>query len=79
VTPAETSNWIINADFDTLERKVRSFPDSDHPVLLTWALGVQRDPSRTPSAGIKWAVAIIGTLAPERFDDDDVLDAEVVE
>lgn len=79
LTPTETANWIMNSSFDVLERKVRSFPESDHPILLTWALKIQRDPSLTSVAGIKWAVAIIGTLAPEKFDDDDILDVDVIE
>jgi hypothetical protein len=79
VTPAETAEWIINADFDTLERRVNGFSDHDKLHLLTWALKVQRDPTITSEAGIRWAVAVIGTLAPEKFDDEnEVLEAEVV-
>lgn len=77
----DTSAWILRSSVTVLEKKIRSFPESDHPALLTWALKVQKDPTLAAESGIKWAVAILGTLAPELFDDDDddILDAEVVE
>lgn len=64
-----TEEWILQSSCDILERKIRKFSPNDYPTLLTWALDVQKDSTIASRAGIKWAVAIIGTLAPEMFDE----------
>jgi hypothetical protein len=77
MSPAEVEQWILKSSFDTLEAKLFSFDTEDRKYLLTWAKDLERRQMGN-EAQIKWAVAIIGALAPHDFLEDDPLNAKEI-
>jgi len=75
---SKTRQWIDEASFARLEQRVLSLDEKSKPEFLSWARSYYNngcDPVK-----LKWAVAIIGTLAPEELDDDEsILDAEILD
>ena len=81
MTQDEVYTWMATASFLRLESRILKMSEGTKRYSLEWArkyLNEGCDPVR-----MKWAVAIVGTLAPEELgdeeDDRDILDAEVLE
>jgi hypothetical protein len=69
VNSEEVRTWIEEASFLRLENCVLRLSDEGKQECLAWAqkyLYEGNDPVK-----MKWAVAIVGTLAPDELDDDD--------